>query len=101
MLSGVYQVCFRKLSEAGKGIIQSKEGRIAGGDSWYVYGCTIDIAGDWVSATIQVINDEPSSSGTFGRLTDFVTTVSGRASRRDLSLKPLQKGNSSLFKGLN
>jgi T3SS negative regulator,GrlR len=82
MLSGVYRVCFRRLSEAGKGIIYAKDGRIVGGDSWYVYGGIFDIAGDWVSATIHVINDEPSSCGIFGSLTDFIITVSGRDSRR-------------------
>jgi hypothetical protein len=45
-----------------------------------------------VSATIHAVNDEPSSFGTFESLTDFTITVSGRASRLDLSLKALQKG---------
>jgi hypothetical protein len=104
MLSGVYRVCFRGLSEAGKGTIYAKDRRIVGGDSWYVYGGIFDIAGDRVSATIHVINDEPSSSGTFESLTNFIIRVSGRASRRDLRLEALQKGiqsNGSSSKELN
>jgi hypothetical protein len=93
MLSGVNRVCFRGLSEAGKGIIYAKDGRTAGGDSWHVYGGIFDIVGDWVSATIHVINDEPSSSGIFGSLTDFIITVSGRASRRGFELEDSPEGH--------
>ena len=93
MLSGVYRVSFRGLSGAGKGIIYAKDGRIVGGDSWYVYGGIFDITGDWVSATIHVINDEPSSSGTFGGLTDFIITISGRASRRGFELEGSPEGH--------
>jgi hypothetical protein len=93
MLGGVYRVSFRGLSEAGKGIIHAKDGRIVGGDSWYVYRGIFDIAGDWVSATIHVINDEPSSSGTFGSLNDFIITVSGRASRLGFELEGAPEGH--------
>lgn len=92
MLSGVYRVSFQGPLESGKGIIYAKNGRLVGGDSWYVYGGIFDVAGDRVSATIHVISDNPTSSGTFGRLTDFVMTISGRASRRGFELQGSPEG---------
>ena len=93
MLSGVCRVCFRGLSEAGKGIIYAKNGRIAGSDSWYVYGGIFDIAADRVAATIHVINDDLSSPGIFGSLTDFIITISGRSSRRGFELEGSPEGH--------
>jgi hypothetical protein len=93
MLSGVYRVCFHGPLEAGKGIMYAKNGRIVGGDSCYVYGGIFDMVGDRVSATIHVINDDPSPAGTFGRLTDFVMTISGRASRRGFELEGSPEGH--------
>jgi hypothetical protein len=93
MLSGVYRVSFQGPLEAGKGIIHAKDGRLVGGDSWYVYGGIFDIVGDRVSATIHIINDDASTLGIFGSLTDFIMTISGRASRRGFELEGSPEGH--------
>lgn len=92
MLSGVYRVSFQGPLESSKGIIYAKNGRIVGGDSWYVYGGTFDMTADRVSATIRIINDDPTHSGIFGRLSNFVMTISGRESRRGFLLEGFPEG---------
>ena len=93
MLSGVYRVYFEGPLGAGKGIMYANDGRIVGGDSAYVYGGTFDIVGDWVSATIRIVSDAPSPTGIFGHLTNFVMTISGRASRRGFELEGMPEGH--------
>jgi hypothetical protein len=93
MLSGVYRVRFQGPLATGQGIIHAKDGRLVGGDSWYVYGGIFDVAGDRVSATIHIINDDPSSPGIFGNLTDFIMTISGRASGRGFELEGSPEGH--------
>jgi hypothetical protein len=98
MLPGLYSVVFAAPGgNAGIGLVVVDNGKIHGGDLTYLYRGTYQSDGQSVKAKIHVSHYRGQPNSILGAISNFVLTLSGKASDSGFALSGQVEGHPQLL----
>ena len=78
MFNGLWTVEFTStINRYGRGVLVLNENRLLGGDDGYYYSGTLNITGNSINATIEVIRYDENSISVFGDISHFQLNING------------------------
>jgi hypothetical protein len=78
MFNGLWTVEFTStINRYGRGVLVLNKNRLLGGDDGYYYSGTLNITGNKINATIEVLRYDENSISIFGNISHFHLNING------------------------